>query len=46
MSELSLCKESLLPTEEMERKLELAEQSFKAALEILSMGALYFRDIT
>lgn len=35
-----------LPAEEMERKLALAKQSFKAALEIMYMRAQYFWDIT
>lgn len=43
---LSLCNESPIPGKEMERKLALDEQCFKNALEILSMSAQYFRDIT
>ena len=44
LSALSLCKEAAKDMDEMARYLSLAEASLKAALEVLSMRAQYFRD--
>lgn len=46
LASMTLAKEQKGSEEDLVRRLALAESSFKAALEVLSMRAQYFRDIT